>query len=210
LTKPSQNATDDAVAHVLCGVPRLATVTNLTVISFSFLEGAWKAMINAPNATGEIREVAVGYCVACEHMTVVRVHALLDSDDRAISYQSVRQCLKLPEAVEALVQCMCDEHIEDDVRHSIKQFCRVYGTINWDLHGRLTHFRNLAIAHLSRRPPRGTVTPITHDELRGLVSLVKDLAGCLSPFCPNVPPAREDEIAHRVNRATMFWQTAFS
>jgi hypothetical protein len=199
---------------VLCGAPRLATVTNLTVISYSFVEGAWKAMLNAPNVTEEIREVAVGYCVACEHMTVVRVHALLDSDDRAISYQSVYRCLKLPEVVEALVQHMCDDpfqpqHIQDDVRHSIKNYCRVYGTINWDLYSRLTHFRNLGIAHLSRRPLR-RVTPITQDELRGLVCLVKDLAGCLSPFCPNVPPVREDEIAHRVNRATMLWQTAFS
>jgi hypothetical protein len=74
-----QNATigkaDEAVAHVLCGAPRLATVTNLTVISFSFLEGAWKAIINGPNVKEEVREVCDDYCIACQHMTVVRDRA---------------------------------------------------------------------------------------------------------------------------------------
>jgi hypothetical protein len=99
----TQNTTignaDDGAAHVLCGAPRLANVTNLTVISFSFLEGARKAIINAPNVTEEVREVADGYCIASEHMTVVRVHALLDRDDQVISYQSVHRCLKRPEVV---------------------------------------------------------------------------------------------------------------
>jgi hypothetical protein len=207
-------AVDDAVAHVLSAAPRLATVTNVTVISFSFLEGAWEAMINAPNLTEEVREVADEYCLACKHMTVVRVLALLDRDDRAISYQGVHRCLKLSEVVEALVERMCDDpfqsqHIEDDVRHSINQYCRVYATINWELHGRLTHLRNHGIAHLNRKRPRRAITPITHDELRGLVCLVNDLAECLSPFRPKVSPVREDEITDRVDQATMMWQAVF-
>lgn len=209
MSEDSGNA-DDAVAHVLSGAPRLATVTNLTVISFSFLDGAKTAMINAPNVTEEVREVWDGYCIASEHMTVVRVHALLDRDDRMVTYQTVHRCLKRPEVLDALVQRMCDDplqsrHIEDDVRYSINQFCSVYGTINWELHGRLTHLRNQGIAHLSRGHQ---VKTITQDELRGLVLLVKNLAECLSPFRPSVPSVREDEITDRVNRATMMWQTA--
>jgi hypothetical protein len=65
----SENATigktDDAVGLVLCSAPRLATVTNLAVISFSFLEGAWKAMINGPKVKEEVREVCDDYCIAC-------------------------------------------------------------------------------------------------------------------------------------------------
>jgi hypothetical protein len=67
----------DAVAYVLSAAPRLATVTNLTVISFSFLEGARKAFIGAPTVTEDTREVADEYCIACEHMTAVRLHLLI-------------------------------------------------------------------------------------------------------------------------------------
>ena len=73
---------DDAVAYVLSATPRLATVTNLTVISFSFLEGARKAFISAPNITEDTREVADEYCMTCEHMTAVRLHLLLDKDEK--------------------------------------------------------------------------------------------------------------------------------
>jgi hypothetical protein len=178
----SQNTTvgnaDDAVTHVLCGTPRLVNVTNLTVISFSFLEGARKAMINAPHVTEEVREVADGYCIACEHMTVVRVHALLDSDDRATSYQSIHRCLKFSEVAEALVRRMCDDpfqpqHIEDDIRHSINQFCRVCETINWDLHDRLTHFRNQGKPNAAEtnHNPRRTARPFMLGERPFRVSL---------------------------------------
>jgi hypothetical protein len=212
--KMTQNATtgkaENAVGDVLSAAPRLANVTNLTVISFSFLEGARKAMINAPNLTEEVREVWSGYCIACEHMTVVRVHALLDRGEGMVTYQTVHRCLERPEVVDALVQRFCDDpvqsrHVEDDVRYSTNQFCRVYGTINWELHGRLTHFRNLGVAHLVRGRQ---VKTITQDELRDLVRLVKDLAECLSPFRPNVPLVQDDEITDRVNRAAMMWQTA--
>jgi hypothetical protein len=203
--------TDDAVAFVLSGAPRLATVTNLAAISFSFLEGAKQALsVIIGNASDEVREVGDDYCIACEHMTVVRVHALLDRDDRTVSYQTVHKRLMFPEAVEALVRRMCDDpfqsrNIEDDVRGAISQFCRVYGTINWELHGRLSNFRNQGIAHLGRRRPSQLVS---HDELRGLVRLVQDLADCLSPFRSNVPPVRDEEITERVKRATMIWQRA--
>ena len=46
-------------------------------------------MLSAPNISEEAREVADGYCIACEHMTVVRVHALLDTDDSMISYRAL-------------------------------------------------------------------------------------------------------------------------
>ena len=127
---------DDAVAYVLSATPRLATVTNLTVISFSFLEGARKAFISAPNVTEGTREVADEYCIACEHMTAVRLHLLLDKDEKGVSFQTVYHRLKLPEVAEALAQHMGDDpfqpqHIEDDVRHSINQFLCVYRAVDW-------------------------------------------------------------------------------
>ena len=202
---------DDAVAYVLSATPRLATVTNLTVISFSFLEGARKAFISAPNVTEDTREVADEYCIACEHMTAVRLHLLLDKDEKGVSFQTVYHRLKLPEVAEALAQHMGDDpfqpqHIEDDVRHSINQFLCVYRAIDWrDLHGRLTHFRNQGIVHLSKRRPTKT---ITQDELRTLVGVVKALSESLAVFQSNEPPIQEDEITDRSNRATAVWQAA--
>jgi hypothetical protein len=202
---------DDAVAYVLRATPRLVTATNLTVISFSFLEGARKAFISAPDVTEDTREVADEYCIACEHMTAVRLHLLLDKDEKAVSFQTVYHRLKLPEVAEALAQLMGDDpfqpqHIEDDVRHSIKQFLCVYRAIDWDdLHGRLTHFRNLGIVHLSKTRPTKT---ITQDELRTLVGEVKALSESLAVFQSKERFIQEDEITDRSDRATRVWRAA--
>jgi hypothetical protein len=207
----------DAVAHVLRGAPRLANVTNLTVISFSFLEGATKAMDDAPPVSEEVPEAWADYCFAAQGITVVRLYALLDRpkeddrDDRMVTYQTVHKCLTRPKVLDALVRYMRNDpsqsaNIENDVRHSVDQFYRTYEGIDWKLHGRLKHLRNLGIAHLSQT--RQTKS-ITQDELRGLVLLVKRLSECLSPFHHGVPPVRGDESIARVTRATKMWRAAF-
>lgn len=203
------NAINADVDHVRSSAPRLANWANVTVISFSFLKGAWQAIINAPISTEAAREVFNDYWNACGHMTVVRICALLDRDERVISYQSVYRCLERDEITDALVRRLCDDppfHVEDDVRRSINHFLRVYRAIDWKLHGRLINLRNFGIAHLCSGRSMGE---ITLDELGNIVRVVKDLAECLSPFRTDVPFVHEDEIADRVKRATMMWRASF-
>jgi hypothetical protein len=203
---------ENAVELVREMAPRLAKVANLTVISCSFLEGAKRVMVKAQEIQEDAREVVDGYYNDVASITVVRLKLLLDSGRDAVSFQSVYKCLQRPEVVDALVARMGDdplqpEHIEDDIRHRINEFLRIYRGIDWRLHGRLTHLRNQGLAHLSRGRARKT---IKHDELCSLVRLVKDLGDCLEPFAPHVVSIREDEIADRINRAAEMWCAALS
>ena len=198
---------EDMARHVQAAAPRLANVTNLTVISFSFLEGTRTALNQVALSNGtDVREIADDYCFECESATVMRVALLLDRNDQAVSFQSVFRYLLYPNVVEALVRQLCDDPfqpatIEENVRHSVNDFLRIYSTINWELHGRVTHFRNLGLAHLGY----GLRKRITHDELRNLVQLVKDLAAALAPLTVGIPLVSDDEILERTNRATAMW-----
>jgi hypothetical protein len=201
---------EDAARRVQAAAPRLANVTNLTVISFSFLEGVRMALDQAVLSVGsDLHEIADDYYLECASMTVVRLALLLDRDDPAVSFQGVYRSLHHPEVVEALVRQTCDDPlqpalIEENIRHSVDEFLRIYRTIDWELYGRLSHFRNLGVAHLSHDVRRR----ITHDELRSLVQLVKDLSGCLAPLTVSVPPVRDDEISSRTERAAKMWLSA--
>lgn len=198
---------EDMARRVQRSAPRLAEITNLTVIAFGFLEGAWMAMSEADQSVeNAYREMAEHHLRECEWMTVNRLVLLLDRDNAADSFQSAHRCLQFPEVVDALVRQVCDDQpaiTEGRVHHSITEFIRIYGTINWKLHGRLVHFRNLGIAHLGgklRERP-------THDELRDLVRLVRDLAACLEPLTEHFKASvRDDEILDRTRKATRIWR----
>jgi hypothetical protein len=144
-------------------------------------------------------------------MIVMRLALLLDRDPVTVSFQSVYRCLHHPEVVEELIRLMREdpfqsERIEEDIRHYTDEFIRTYQTIDWELHGRLLHLRNLGLAHLGY----GTLTKsITHEELRRLVQLVKDPAACLSRFTPNVPQIHQDQTEDRITRGTAMWLAAF-
>jgi hypothetical protein len=198
---------EDMARRVQAAAPRLANVTNLTVISFSFLEGARKALDQVNPAVDH--EIADDYYFECASMTVMRVALLLDRDDQAVSFQSVHRYLCFPEVVEALVRQIGDDPLqpatfEENIRHSVDEFRRIYGTISWELHGRVSHFRNHGLAHLSQDLRKR----ITHDELRTLVQQVKDLAASLAPLTVGIPPVRDDEILDRTVRANAMWLAA--
>src|ERR1700730_1735650 len=42
------------------------------------------------------------------------------------------------------------ERVEEDIHHYADEFIRTYQTIDWELHGRMSHLRNLGLAHLGR------------------------------------------------------------
>jgi len=206
---PTNLSADDMARRVRSAAPRMANVTNATVISFSLLEGAWTALNEADSSLGnDFREIADHYYVECGSMTVVRLVLLLDGDDGVDSFQTVYRCLSRPEVVDALVRQVGEDHwepsiAEERLRHSVTEFLRIYGTISWELHGRLVHFRNLGIAHLGGQLRKR----VTHTELRELVHLVRGLAACLEPLTESVvAAARDDEILNRTEKADRMWR----
>ena len=62
----------------------------------------------------------------------------------------------------------------------IANFLAHYASIDWSIHGRLTHFRNLGVAHLSTQPLGKS---ITFDELRFMARIASKLADELVALC---------------------------
>jgi hypothetical protein len=58
----------------------------------------------------------------------------------------------------------------------IEDYLRAYAEIDWKVHGRLVHYRNLGIAHLSLTE---LTKSITIAEQRALVGIVSHLASAL-------------------------------
>jgi hypothetical protein len=63
-----------------------------------------------------------------------------------------------------------------------------YAEIEWKVHGRLTHFRNLGIAHLTIEKMSKS---ITFDELRKFVSLIARMALVIQQLCHTPTAFRE-------------------
>jgi hypothetical protein len=208
----ADNNVEDAAEHIRKVAPRLADVTNLTVISFSLLQGARRATRKALHIRDDVREVVQGFCDDLARITVVRLASLLDADNKAISFQSINKWLQRPDVVDALAAGMRDdpfqpESIEDDVRQAVERFLTIYQGIDWELHGRLIHLRNQGVAHIS---PGRLRKSITHDELCSLVGLVKSLGDRLGPFTPRIASIRQNEVTDRVNLSTAMWRRALS
>ena len=82
-----------------------------------------------------------------------------------------------------------------------------FPAIDWhDLHGRLQHFRNRGLVHLT---PEQIEKRVSYAEIRSLVHSVTVLAECLLPFDPNGVAVRLDEIDDWSNHAKLVWEAAF-
>jgi hypothetical protein len=202
-------APDDAAADVLEAVPRLMKVTALTAISFALWEGVNRTIGTEKRVTHDAREIADGYRSDCAFIAVVRLALLLDSDAKTVSFQRVYRHLNRPEVVTALrrrVRAGSRLHVYPDVRSSVRLFLQVYKRIDWKMHGRLLHFRNIGVAHLTLQEIKKR---ITYRELRSFVHLVASMAECLEPLAGSDPALRKDEIADLSNRAATLWRIAF-
>jgi hypothetical protein len=146
----------------------------------------------------------------------VRLVLLLDRDPTVVSFQHVYGCLKRPDVVDLLVYRAChaselaealDDQIANNVRASVRRFLETYTAIDWhDLHGRLQHFRNRGLVHLT---PEQIEKRVSYAEIRSLVQSVTVLAECLMPFDPNGVAVRLDEIDDWSNHAKLVWDAAF-
>jgi hypothetical protein len=101
-----------------------------------------------------------------------------------VSFQAIHRLLKDPAVVASLLQALEDRHGWDVLPPSrtelIEEFRQTYNEIDWKVHGRLVHFRNQGIAHLTPEEMRKSVTMA---ELRTLVEIVSRLAATLQHLC---------------------------
>ncbi|MBT1512741.1 hypothetical protein KIP88_19765 [Bradyrhizobium sp. SRL28] len=122
------------------------------------------------------------------------VSILLDRDDCKLSFQSVHRLLKDPSVVAALLQAL-EDRVGPDVllppsrTDLIDEFRQIYGEIDWKVHGRLVHLRNLDIAHLT---PEEKTKSVTFDELRTMVEVIVRLTSNLQHLCQTQTAFRAD------------------
>jgi hypothetical protein len=157
----SSHTPEIAADYVERAAPRLVTVAAVTAISFALFDGANRALLDLKNADKNTREIALGYRGDAISMTAVRLALLLDADPKLVSFQNVYRRLERPEVVDALVRRARDkspwaealeDRVEENIRASVASFLSIYRAIDWrDLHGRLQHFRNRGLAHLTLR-----------------------------------------------------------
>jgi hypothetical protein len=150
-----------AADYVQTEAPRLIKVAGATAISFALFDGANRALClaNQQDVHDDAWQTALGYHGPTISLTVVRLALLLDRDPTVVSFQHIYNCLKRPDVVDLLVYRAChaselaealDDRIADNVRASTRRFLETYTAIDWhDLHGRLQHFRNRGLVHLT-------------------------------------------------------------
>ena len=118
---------------------------------------------------------------------------LLDRDEQMLSFQAVHRLLKEADVVAALLQVLEHQHGPDILEPSraglIEEFRTIYSEIDWSVHGRLVHLRNLGIAHLTLDE---MTKSISFAELRTLVEIVCRLASNLQRLCDTQTAFRQD------------------
>jgi hypothetical protein len=207
-----------AADYVQTEAPRLIKVAGVTAISFGLFDGANRALSLAKeeDVHADAWQTALGYRGNTISLTVVRLALLLDRDPTVVSFQHIYGYLKRPDVVDLLVHRAChtselaealEDRIADDVRACTRRFVETYTAIDWhDLHGRLQHFRNRGLVHLT---PEQIEKRVSYAEIRSLVQSVTVLAECLVPFHPDSVPVRLDEIDDWSDHAKLVWDAAF-
>lgn len=167
---------------ILNNAERLITVATRCVFSFGSADGLNDVLLVADDPYGEWRQPIAVLHRDTIMMAVVRVSILLDRDD--VSFQSIHRLLKDPNVVAALLEVLEDRHGLDILPPSrtqlIEQFRQTYGEIDWKVHGRLVHLRNLGIAHLT---PDEMTKSVTIAELRSLVQIISRLTAIVQHLC---------------------------
>lgn len=204
-------ATQEDVDYILRHAPRLMKVAGATAISYGLFKGANQALLDNKNDGGELRQIIAGYRGDCTLIVASRLTLLLDPDNSMVSFQTLYHRLKNPETVELLVHQRSSESIlpeqrEESLRGAIDRFLVTYRAIDWkDLHGRLVHFRNRGVAHLT---PDKIEKRVKYSEIEKLAFAVAIMGECMSPLASNDVPVRADEIEEWSERARKVWASA--
>jgi hypothetical protein len=103
-------------------------------------------------------------------IVVSRLALLLDADPKLISFQSMYARLKCDATVSVLTErlkaeALIHKAVVDNAEYSIRRFSEIYRSLDGqDLHGRLVHFRNRGVAHLT---PEKISKRVSYAELKG-------------------------------------------
>jgi hypothetical protein len=93
--------------------------------------------------------------------------------------------------------------VVDNAEYSIRRFSEIYRSLDGqDLHGRLVHFRNRGVAHLT---PEKISKRVSYAELKSLVIAAIKMGECLTALCENEVSFREDELQEWSDRALAVW-----
>ena len=126
-------------------------------------------------------------------MAALRAALLLDRDDTKVSFQTIHSRLKSKTVQRSLKELLGKKHGLNEIfppsrDELIAGFLEAYSEIDWEVHGRLTHFRNLGIAHLTIEKMSKS---IKFDELRDLVSIISRLTAAIQQLCHTQTAFRE-------------------
>ena len=179
------SAIDPDVEFILGNADRLITVTVRCVISFGLADGLNDKLLATPaDRCDDWHQAVVGFHRDTLLMAALRAAVLLDADQRVVSFQAVYHRLKTPSVQTGLLQVLEERHGSNDIPPSrtelIEEFRQTYNQIDWKVHGRLTHLRNRAIAHLTHEK---MLKSVALGELRTLVAIISQLATTLRDLC---------------------------
>jgi len=172
--------TDPRADFILRNASRLIMVATRCAWSFGAAEGLNDLLTSPTDPDGEWRQPVSVLHRDALLMAALRVAVLLDADPRVVSFQTVYHALKEPAVQAALLQKL-DANYPTDVftptrKDLIGRYIQTYGEIDWSVHGRLVHLRNLDIAHLTLDKLKKS---ITLSELRTMVEVVTRLASTM-------------------------------
>jgi hypothetical protein len=178
---------------ILNNVDRLITVATRCVFSFGAGDGLNDLLLTPDDPDGEWRQPLSVLHRDALMMAALRVSILLDRDGQMLSFQSVHRLFKDPGVVAGLLQTLEERHGPDVLLPSrtdlIEEFRQIYGEIDWKMHGRLVHLRNLGIAHLTAQEMTKSVT---FAELRIMVDIISRLTANLQHLCQTQTAFRLD------------------
>lgn len=186
-------------------------VAAATAISFALWDGVNRALLETDTNTDR-REIASGYRGDCAFTAVSRLFLLLDRDPKLVSFQTLYQKLQSDAVVDAVVGTLDEGDFStckraELVKDAIKRFQEAYRSLDWeDLHGRLVHFRNRGVAHLT---PQKIEKRVTYAELKTLAMAVATMGECMEPLAGGVP-LRVDEIKEWSDRAFAVWKSVLA
>jgi hypothetical protein len=190
---------------ILQNASRLITVATRCAWSFGAADGLNDLLQSPTDLQGDWRQPLSVLHRDAMLMAALRVEVLLDADSSVVSFQTVYHGLKEPAVQVDLLEAIEAKRGPDVFSPArpelIEQYLRTYREIDWNAHGRLTHFRNFDIAHLLRDPRSKSVTIA---ELRMMVGIVSRLAGTLQHLVQTDTAFRDDmteECRDQVKRA---------
>jgi hypothetical protein len=172
---------DPRADFILTNASRLIVVATRCAWSFGAADGLNDILTSRPDDPhGEWRQPVSVLHRDALLMAALRVSILLDADPTAVSFQTVYHDLKDPAVQAALLQALEAKRGGDVFTPTrtdlIATYIQTYGKIDWKVHGRLVHLRNLGIAHLTLNE---LTKSVSFAELRTMVKIVTRLASTM-------------------------------